>query len=71
MNTTDISDIISRTREEYADSYEAMTWLTPEKAKEASDLRESLIKDIFERHAKGPGWLFSGTKLYTHSLSPG
>jgi pyruvate formate-lyase activating enzyme-like uncharacterized protein len=60
---------IGRNQEEYADSYGAMTWLTPEKAKEASGLRDSLLTDIFKH--QGPEWSFSGTKLYTHSLSPG
>lgn len=68
---SDIFDIIRRTKEEYADSYDKMTWLTPEKAIEASGRRDSFLKDIFERYAEGPGWLFSNTKLYTHSLSPG
>lgn len=67
----DISDIIRRTKEEYADSYDAMTWLTPEEAIEASHRRDSLLKDIFKHPAGGPDWLFSDTKLYTHSLSPG
>jgi len=65
----DISGIIHRTREEYADSYGAMTWLTPEKAAEASGRRDSLLTDIFK--SRGPEWAFSGTKLYTHGLSPG
>jgi len=65
----DISDIIHRIREEYADSYDAMTWLTPEKAAESSARQDSLLKDIFK--GQGPEWAFAGTKLYTHSLSPG
>jgi hypothetical protein len=28
---SDITNIIRRTKEEYADSYDKMTWLTPEK----------------------------------------
>lgn len=67
----DISDLIRRTKEEYADSYESMTWLTPQKAKEASDLRMSLLKNIFEGHPEGPGRLFSDTKIYTYGISPG
>ena len=69
--TPDISEIICRTKEEYADSYDTMTWLTPQKAAEASALRDSLIKAIFDRPDKGPDWAFAGTKLFTHSLSPG
>ncbi|MCM2285119.1 MAG: radical SAM protein [Desulfobacula sp.] len=60
---------IGRNQEEYADSYDAMTWLTPEKAAKASTLRDSLLTDIFK--GRGPEWAFAGTKLYTHSLSPG
>jgi len=71
MSKTDIPEIIRKTRQEYADSYDSMTWLTPEKAVEASFFRESLLKDIFERHSEEPGWQFADTKLYTHSLSPG
>ena len=67
--TPDISGIICRIKEEYADSYGTMTWVSPEKAVEASARRESLLKDIFNH--QGPGWEFAGTKLYTHSLSPG
>jgi pyruvate formate-lyase activating enzyme-like uncharacterized protein len=65
------SEIIRNIREEYGDSYDAMTWLSPEKAAEASDRRDSLLTDIFKHQDRGPGWAFAGTKLYTHSLSPG
>ncbi len=71
LNDPDISEIIRRTKEEYSDSYGSMTWLTQEKAIEASGRRDSLLKDIFKRHGQGPDWIFAGTKLYTHSLSPG
>lgn len=65
------SEIIRNIREEYGDSYGSMTWLTPEKAAEASALRDSLLTDIFKHQGRGPGWAFAGTKLYTHRLSPG
>lgn len=69
--TIDISEIIRQTRLVYSESYDAMNWLTPATANTASRLRESLLKEIFETHAVGPGWQFSGTKLFTHEISPG
>lgn len=68
--TIDISELIRQTRRVYSDSYDAMNWLTPATADTASRLRQSLLKEI-ETHAVGPGWQFSGTKLFTHELSPG
>ena len=71
MTILDIPGLIRRTRLDYSDSYESMNWLTPETAETASRLRESLINDIFDTHPSGPGWQFSGTKLFTHGISPG
>jgi pyruvate formate-lyase activating enzyme-like uncharacterized protein len=71
MTRLDIPELIRQTRQKYSDSYDAMNWLTPETADTASRSRESLLREIFETHAAGPGWQFSGTKLFTHSISPG
>ena len=71
MTGMDNREIIRQNQQEYSDSYESMNWLTPEKADTASRLREDLLKAIFENHAAGPGWKFSGTKLFTHAISPG
>jgi len=71
MTTLDIPELIRQTRIDYSDSYESMNWLTPETADKASRMRESLIRDIFDTHPQGPGWQFSGTKLFTHGISPG
>ena len=70
MTKTDIPELIRLTRQEYSDSYDAMNWLTPEKAGSASRERDSLINRIFA-HSAGPGRRFSKTKLFTHSISPG
>lgn len=70
MTTLDIPELIRKTQVDYADSYESMNWLTPETADKASRMRESLIEEIFA-HSQGPGWQFSGTKLFTHGISPG
>lgn len=69
--TPDTSAIIRRTKDEYKDIYDAMTWLTPEKAKEASDLRESLMRHILMHPAKAASQMFSNTKLYLHGISKG
>lgn len=64
-------EVIQKNKQTYSASYEAMTWLTPEKARAASQRRDDLIKAIFEHPGEGPGWQFAGTKLYTHKISPG
>ncbi|MFU8770497.1 MAG: radical SAM protein [Desulfotignum sp.] len=69
MAKTDTAQTIRRIKEEYADAYDTMTWLTPETAAAASRLRENLITDIFEH--TGPGWRFARTKLFSHGISPG
>ncbi|MBU0465282.1 MAG: radical SAM protein [Proteobacteria bacterium] len=71
MIKRDNLEFIQQNRRTYSDSYESMNWLTPEIAGKASNLREDLINAIFEHHCTGPGWQFSGTKLYTHEISPG
>lgn len=67
----DMARTISRIKEEYADAYDSMTWLTTESADAASRVRENLITQIFEHQGKGPEWRFSQTKLFTHGISPG
>lgn len=71
MAEMDMACTISRTKEEYTDAYDTMTWLTPEKAQAASQVRENLITQIFEHQGKGPEWQFARTKLVTHGMSPG
>ncbi|MBU0972408.1 MAG: radical SAM protein [Proteobacteria bacterium] len=71
MTKFSISEIIRQNQEDYSDSHESMTWLTPETAETASCLRKELISRIFTDHAHGPGWQFAGTKLFTHEISPG
>ncbi len=71
MAKTDMARTISRVKEEYADAYDTMTWLTPESAEAASRVRENLITKIFEHQGRGPEWRFARTKLFTHGLSPG
>lgn len=71
MPKMDTAQSIRRIKEEYADAYDTMTWLTPEKAEASFRLRENLIKDIFEHAGAGPGWRFAQTKLFTHGISPG
>ena len=71
MTPLDIPDLIRQTRLDYSDVYDTMNWLTPETADRASRLRQSLITDIFDTHTPGPGWQFSGTKLFTQEISPG
>ncbi len=71
MAKMDMARTISRIKEEYADAYDTMTWLTPEKAQAASQVRENLLTQIFEHQGKGPEWRFARTKLVTHGMSPG
>ena len=69
MTKLDSPELIRQTRPVYSDDNDAMNWLTPETADTASRLRQSLLSEIFETN--GPGWQFSGTKLFTHDISPG
>jgi uncharacterized protein len=71
MTQTDTANILQRIREDYADAYDTMTWLTPEKAAQATRTRDALIHDIFNHAGNGPEWRFAGTKLTTHGISPG
>jgi len=71
MTILDIPELVRQTRLEYSDFYDTMTWLAPETTDAASRLRESLITDIFDARTPGAGWQFSGTKLFTHKISPG
>ncbi|MDZ7667594.1 MAG: radical SAM protein [Desulfotignum sp.] len=71
MAQTDTETTIHRIREEYADAYDTMTWLTPEKAAQATRTRDALIHEIFNHAGNGPQWRFAGTKLTTHGISPG
>ncbi|MBG0778691.1 MAG: radical SAM protein, partial [Desulfotignum balticum] len=71
MAQTDTESIFQRIREDYADAYDTMTWLTPEKAILATRTRAGLIRDIFNHVGNGPEWRFAGTKLTTHGISPG
>lgn len=71
MAQTDTESIFQRIREDYADAYDTMTWLTPEQAARAARTREALIHDIFKHAGKGPQRRFAGTKLTTHGISPG
>ncbi|WP_084681089.1 radical SAM protein [Desulfospira joergensenii] len=71
MPFIDIPERIRLNREEYSDTYDRMNWLFPEAADKALDRRKALLQEIFAPGQAGPGWLFDGTKLYTHSISPG
>lgn len=71
MAKMDMARTISRIKEEYTDTYDTMTWLTPESAQTASRIRENLITKIFEHQGKGPEWRFAQTKLLTQGISPG
>ncbi len=71
MAQTDTADWCRRIRKEYADAYDTMTWLTPEKAVQATRARDALIHDIFKYAGSGPQWRFSETKLTIHGISPG
>ena len=71
MAHVDTAGTISRIKDEYSDTYDTMTWLTPEKAQAASRVRENLITRIFAHQGKGPEWRFARTKLVTHGMSPG
>lgn len=57
--------------QEFSEVLDSMTWLTQDQAEKASDVRESLLKAIFEKPDTSAGWLFGKTKLYTHEISPG
>jgi len=71
MAKMDTAQTIRRIKEEYADDYDTMTWLTSESADAASRVRENLITQIFEHQGQGPQWRFAQTKLFTHGMSPG
>jgi pyruvate formate-lyase activating enzyme-like uncharacterized protein len=71
MTKIDFPEVICRTRQDYADSYESMNWLTTEAAETASRVRENLVREIFAARDAGPGWRFSDTKLFVHGISPG
>ena len=71
MAQIDTGNTLHRIREEYADAYDTMTWLTPEKAALAARTRDALIHDIFNHAGNGPEWRFAETKLTTHGISPG
>lgn len=71
MTRIDTSEMIRKNQQDYIDTYTSMNWLTPQKADAATRYREELIRDIFDTHPRGPGWQFSETKLFTHSISPG
>jgi pyruvate formate-lyase activating enzyme-like uncharacterized protein len=71
MAQIDVENTCQRIREEYAEAYDTMTWLTPEKAILATRTRAGLIRDIFNHVGNGPEWRFAGTKLTTHGISPG
>ncbi len=58
MAQTDTADWCRRIRKEYADAYDTMTWLTPEKAVQATRARDALIHDIFKYAGSGPQWRF-------------
>ncbi|MCA1794407.1 MAG: radical SAM protein [Desulfotignum sp.] len=71
MAKIDTAQTIRRIKEEYADAYDTMAWLTPESADAASRVRENLITQILEHQGKGPEWRFAQTKLFSHGMSPG
>ncbi len=71
MTQIDTTKPFGRIRSEYGDAYDAMTWLTPEKAAQATRTRDGLIHEIFNHAGNGPQWRFAGTKLTTHGISPG
>ncbi|MFO7911044.1 MAG: radical SAM protein, partial [Desulfotignum sp.] len=71
MEKMDMARTIQRIKKEYTDTYDTMTWLTPESAQAASRVRENLITEIFAHQGKGPEWRFAQTKLFTHGISPG
>lgn len=71
MAKMDMARTIQRIKDEYADAYDTMTWLSPESADAASRVRENLLTQIFEHPGKGPQWRFAQTKLLTHGISPG
>lgn len=64
-----MDEIIVRNQKEYPELYNKMKWLSPEEAREAVVTRQNLVDDIFQH--RGTQWGFQGTKLYTHTLSPG
>ncbi len=67
--TADITQMIRRNEEEYADAYGGMKWITPEQIAVATWSRAFLIDSILKQ--PGAKWEFSDTKLYTHAISPG
>ena len=62
-------ETVDRNRQEYAGGYDSMKWLRPDEAANAHRERESLIASIFR--FPGALWTCAGTKLFTHTLSPG
>ena len=54
-------------RQEYADSYHLMQWVSPEEARQASDRRETLLADLPPSVRIG----YCRTKVHSHGLSPG
>lgn len=62
---------IRRARKDYGKLYDQMRWLSPAAAQAAEQYRRELIERIFSMPGTAAGWCFSGTKLYTHDISPG
>jgi len=64
MAEMDMARTISRTKEEYADAYDTMTWLTPENAQAASQARENLITRAKVRNGGLPKPSWSSTACH-------
>jgi pyruvate formate-lyase activating enzyme-like uncharacterized protein len=62
---------IHRIQKAYPDVYHTMPWLSLGAAKAAEQVRQELLTAICERPNAHSGWKFAGTKLFTHTLSPG
>ncbi len=60
---------IRQARQEFAEFYHAMNWLSPGAACAAQAGRQELL-DAISAHPRS-GWRFSETKLYTDDISPG
>lgn len=71
MIKNDTLEFIKQNQQTYSDTYESMTWLSPETAENASRVRDGLIKAIFEHPCRGAGKKFAQTKPYVHGISPG
>lgn len=64
---SEFSAIRQRNREDYASIYDALRWVTPDKAKNAAAERTELLSQLLHQIS----WSCSETKPYCHDLSPG